>query len=407
MNPSWKQNLFFLCLAQLISMIGMSFFLPFIPLYLRELGMTSEDTIARWSGLIFASGFFMLSLFAPLWGMLADRYGRKLMVMRSMGAAALILFLTVFVQEPYQLLILRLLHGCLSGFVSSAVALIASDIPAASLGLGLGLFQSTITGGLIIGPLVGGYLADQFGIRWSIGMGSGFIFMGFILVALFVKDELKHNVEHSYQSAWENAKFLFKNATLWPTVRIQFLSNFSLMAIQPILALFVMELARGSHERLGTLTGLVISSSAFSMMLGAPFWGRIGDKWGQKKVLILCFFAAALTFIPQGLASKILYLALGRFVLGFFMAGLSPSLQALISHHSPPARRAGILGVSFAITLMGNALGPLCGGFLGGSLGLRSPFFMTAILLFMAGVMSLTLKTERLEGASAPLTDAD
>src|ERR1051326_2765468 len=186
-SPHWKNNLFILSAAQFISMVGMSFFLPFIPLYLAELGVSEPGSTARWSGVLFGSGFLVVSFVAPLWGYMADRLGRKLMVVRAMGTGALILFLTAAVHTPYQLLVLRLIHGCFSGFACASIALIAAESPAGSLGFGMGVFQSSLTAGFIIGPFLGGVLQDFFGIRRTI-VGGGFILLvGMGLGVFFVK----------------------------------------------------------------------------------------------------------------------------------------------------------------------------------------------------------------------------
>jgi len=393
--------------AQFISIIGMSFFLPFIPLYLKELGLQSESDIATWSGLLFSAGFLMLSIAAPFWGVLADRWGRKIMVIRAMAGGAIVLYLSSLVQTPSQLLILRLIHGCLGGFVSSAIALIASETPKNSLGMSLGLFQSAITGGFIVGPFMGGVLQDYFGIRSAILIGAGCVLAGALVVVFFVEEANKPDKTKPAGSLWSNAEFLFQHHTLWPAARIQFLSNLALMSVIPLLALFVTSLSDPFNPKIGTLTGLVISASALSMMMGAPFWGRLSDTWGQKRVLSLCLIVAGLSFIPQGLATSFMFLLISRFFLGFFVAGIAPSLQVLIANHTPAERKAGVLGVSFSITLMGNAIGPLMGGVLGASLGIRMPFFLTAGVLLLAGYLSYQLKIKLVKAPVTSITQAD
>lgn len=403
---TWKQNLAALSFAQFTSMIGMSFFLPFIPLYLRDLGVKTESGISTWSGLIFAAGFLMLSLSAPLWGSLADRYGRKLMVLRAMSAAAIVLILTAFVRTPHQLLVLRLVHGLFSGFVSSAIALIASEVPDRSLGFGLGIFQSTITGGFIIGPLLGGVLQDAIGIRPTILIGGTIVAVGALLVGLLVREKHRPDPAVTVHSVWQNADFVFRNDTLWPAARLQFLSNMALMAVAPIIVLFVANLVT-VPDRVGTLSGLVVAAVAMSMMAGAPFWGRLADRWGQRQVLTVCLIGASATFVPQALSQNVPQLFASRFLLGFFTAGIAPSLQALIANHAPKERRAGVLGISFSITLMGNAVGPLLGGALAAVLGIRAPFWTTAVILLGCARLSRGLRPRLMKAPPAALTQAD
>ena len=388
-------------------MIGMSFFLPFLPLYLKELGVRSTADISTWSGVLFSAGFLMLSLVAPLWGSLADRFGRKRMVVRAMGAAAVVVFLSAFVRVPAELLALRLVHGLFSGFVSSAVALISAETPSRSLGFALGVFQSSLTAGMIAGPLLGGALMDQFGIRPTLQWGGAILLVGTMLVWMFVDERHKPDPNARRHTVFQNARYLFSNAALWPAVRIQFLSNLAMVAVQPLLALFVTLLAPASAPRIGTLSGLVISASALSMMVGAPFWGRMVDRVGQKKVLVWCLVLSGACFLPQAAAGTVAALAAGRFLMGFFAAGIMPSLQSLIAHHSPAERRSGILGISFSMTLMGTAIGPLLGGALAAATSVRAPFVMTALILASAGWLSARLDLRLIKAPPTPLAPAE
>jgi DHA1 family multidrug resistance protein-like MFS transporter len=308
-----------------------------------------------------------------------------------MGTGSLILFLTAAVHTPYQLLVLRLIHGCFSGFACASIALIAAESPVGSMGFGMGVFQSSLTAGFIIGPFLGGVLQDFFGIRRTIVGGGVILLVGTALVLFFVTEKNKPHPLEIPGGPFSNARYILDSPTLWPAAKIQFLSNLSMMLVQPLLALAVEGLARAASPFLGTMSGLVISASAISMMFGAPFWGRISDTYGQKKILSLCLMASGLMFIPQGLARTVTQLFLARLLLGFFAAGISPSLQAVIAHHAPAERRAGVLGISFSITIFGNAIGPLVGGLLASSLGLRIPFYMVAVLLVATGLLSQRL----------------
>lgn len=327
------------------------------------------------------------------------------MVMRAMGAAGIVLYLCSFVTSPHQLLFLRLMHGAFSGFVSSAIALIATDVPEGKLGFSLGIYQGTIMGGLIIGPFVGGILQDHLGIRPTLEWGSGLIMLGLFLVLVLVREKKSEIENKKNHSIWENATFLFKNRTLWPAVRIAFLSNMAMMSIPPILALLVIDLAGNSVRSVGTLSGMAFSATALSIMFAGPVWGRLADKWGQKKVLTICLFMSGVMFIPQALAQTVWQLIAGRFLLGLFMAGIAPSVQSLVANHTPHERRAGILGVSFSFNMMGNAVGPLVGGVLAASFGLRIPFFAAFLLLVFASVLSQKIRIKLTKGKATPVTE--
>jgi DHA1 family multidrug resistance protein-like MFS transporter len=171
--------------------------------------------------------------------------------------------------------------------------------------------------------------------------------------------------------------------------------------------LFVGVLAAAGTEHLGLLSGLAVSASAVAMMIGAPLWGRVADRVGQKETLMLCLFASGLLFLPQGLSQNVIHLIISRFAMGFFAAGISPALQSVIALHAPAERKAGVLGVSFSITLMGNALGPLLGGFLASALGFRWPFVLVAVILIASGFLSRSLPLKLEKTAYPPVPEMD
>jgi MFS family permease len=163
MEP-WRKNLYTLR-TQFLAMVGMNLVVPFLPFYIRELGVTDPDALARWSGLVFAGPFVLSFLATPLWGALGDRYGRKPMVVRAIFGLALSQLLIGFSQDVYQLLFFRVVQGAISGFIASALALVSTNTPREKMGYAMGFMQSSSAGGMVLGPFVGGLLADLIGYR--------------------------------------------------------------------------------------------------------------------------------------------------------------------------------------------------------------------------------------------------
>jgi MFS transporter, DHA1 family, multidrug resistance protein len=209
----WKKNLIIVWVCQFLAMVGMSAVVPFLPLFVRDLGVTELNETALWSGLVFAGPFFISFFLTPVWGSMGDKYGRKIMTLRAVFGLAIAQLLIGFSQNVNHLFLLRLLQGALSGFLPAAMALIASNTPEEKTGYALGLLQSSTAAGTILGPLIGGVLSDLFGFRFVFFCVAGLLFITGILVLIFVKEERKVERKNSF-SFWENWKLLLNDKAL-------------------------------------------------------------------------------------------------------------------------------------------------------------------------------------------------
>jgi DHA1 family multidrug resistance protein-like MFS transporter len=165
-DGEWKTTLSVMFVAQLLSIVGFSFVLPFIPFYIRELGITDKHLVPMWAGILAAASSLVMTIFSPLWGWLSDRHGRKIMVERAMFAGAIITMAMGMVSNVYQLLVMRLLTGATTGTISASLSLVSSTVPGNKLGFGLGLMQVAVFLGMTLGPLAGGIMASYMGYRW-------------------------------------------------------------------------------------------------------------------------------------------------------------------------------------------------------------------------------------------------
>jgi len=383
-ETSWKRPLWALLLMQFLAMLGMSQFLPFLPLYVQSLGVREAAEAASWSGLLFGIGFLFAGFMAPVWGYMADRWGRKRMVIRATLGSGLALCFMAYARDVNDLLILRILHGSLGGFVAANTALVATLVPELRLGYAMGALQSMTMLGLILGPFVGGFLVDWWGgFRYVILFSAMLVLVGALVVAVMVPDDKIRLKEGIHLSIFENLRFVISSPMLLTASGIQFVVQVALMGIQPVLALLIQEL-HVSERYVGSLTGVIFGITGVTTLIGAFALGRHGDKRGAIPVLQGCLLGAALVYIPQGFVTGVLSLLLLRAALGFFVGGIQPATQSLVARGAPLERRAGVLGISFSGTLFGNALGPIIGGAVAGFAGLRAPFLLTAILLLIA-----------------------
>lgn len=363
-------------------MLGMSMFLPFLPLYLRSLGVTGKGELETMSGLIYAAPFFAAVIATPIWGYFGDRYGRKPMVMRASFGLAIITFIMGFATSASQLLILRLIQGAISGFIAAAIALIASVAPRERMGYALGTLQTAVPSGTIIGPLVGGALSDWIGPRNIFFITCGFNLLAGILVWALVRERHEPDGEAGVEQIVENYRFVFGSSQLRLLFFVLLLSQFALMSLVPIMALFVEEL--GTHGRLiATTTGAILAVTGVANIIASPRWGRRSDRCGYKPTLRRALLGAGIFAVPQGLAMAPWHLFLLRIPYGLMIGGIIPSVHAMIGLRAPEGRRAGTIGVTSTALMLGNMLGPLVGGAMAGVFGFRAVFFLSSAVFFV------------------------
>ena len=379
MEP-WKRNLYSLWTVEFLAVLGMALVLPFLPFYVRELGVKEPEDVKRWSGLIYAAPFFLATFTGPLWGWLGDRYGRRIMLMRAVFGFAVTSFLMAFAQTVTQLFLLRLIQGGVAGFIAATLAIVATTTPREQMGYALGILQTSLTTGGIIGPLVGGLLADLIGYRNIFFLTGGFGFVAGLMVILLVREERKAKEDKKPGGLLSNYRFVFTSSTLSAIFVASLIVQLAIMAVAPVLSLFV-ERLWPIPQSLSTMAGAVFGITGVSSLLAAPYWGKRGDRKGYKKTLILTTLATGIAYAPQGLVTDVYQLLVLRFVQGLFIGGILPALYALTSLNTPEERRGGIMGIARSGLLIGNVLGPISGGFLAASLGMRPIFFFTGVLL--------------------------
>ncbi len=379
MEP-WKRNLYTLWATEFLAVLGMALVLPFLPFYIRELGVKELEEVKRWSGLIYAAPFLLATFTGPLWGWLGDRYGRRIMLIRAIFGFAATSLLMAFARDVYELFLLRLIQGGVAGFISATLAIVATTTPREHLGYAMGVLQTSLTTGGIIGPFLGGFLADQIGYRNIFLLTGGLGFLAGILVISLVQEAERPKEERKSPGLFSNYRLVFTSSTLSAIFVSGMIVQVAIMAVQPVLSLFV-ERLWPTPENLATMAGAVFAITGFSSLLTAPYWGKRGGYIGYKKTLAITLLGTGISYAPQGLVTQVYQLLFLRFVQGLFVGGVFPALYTLTSLNTPEERRGGIMGITRSGLLLGNVIGPISGGFLAASLGMRPLFFFTAALL--------------------------
>jgi len=383
---SWRQTLYALWVAQLLTIIGFSLRTPFLPFYVAELGATTFEQQALWAGAITAGGAAVMAIAAPIWGTLADRYGRKLMVLRAMFAGSLTISLMALATSPWQLLALRFAEGAFTGTVAASTTLAASTVPRERLGYGLGLMQMAVFSGSAVGPLLGGVLADAFGYRLTFVLAGAMLFTSGGIVLLLVHEPFERpNAESSGRGARIPTVTLLWQPALLAVIGGLLALRSASGALQPIVPLLVEQLARGSSA-VNSLAGLSIGIAGLTSAVASVVIGRAGDQFGVRRLLIATSLLAGLTYLPLVAAQSVTHLVLLQAAFGLASGGMLPTANALIAHLTPAERRGTVYGFTTTATAVGGFVGPLGGTALVAAFSIRSAFLTMGALLLLAAV---------------------
>ncbi len=387
---NWKKNLYIMWICQFLAMLGMSSIVPFLPLFVRELGVTSIEETSKWSGLVFAGPFFVSLFLSSLWGNLGDKYGRKLMMIRATFGLAIAQIIIGFSQDINQLFIGRLLQGGLSGFLPAAMALIASNTPEEKTGYALGSLQSSTAAGTVLGPLFGGIISDFLSFRAVFFMVAGLLFIvGFAIIA-FVREEKrdKQNKTISLFDNWNHV--LFNKKFLIPSILIM-LTSLGISFVRPIFVLYV-ETLEININYLPTITGALYSIVGVFSIFSAYWWGKRSETFGLQKSIAIASLLTAIMYLLHSVITNPYYLIPVRTALGFGYGALMPLLFTRISKNVNLERRGGVLGIGSSFQVMGNLIGPLIGGYAGATIGFSLSFLFTAsifVLIALIGYFNL------------------
>ncbi|MEI7026797.1 MFS transporter [Paenibacillus sp. y28] len=381
---NWKLNLAVLWFGNFLVMAGMTMITPFLPLYVQELGVTDTHQVAMWSSFIFAGSFVSSFFFQPLWGKLADKHGRKVMLIRSSLGMTIVISLMGLATHPWQLFALRLLNGTVAGFNPAAIALVSATTPKERMGFAMGILQSGFVAGTILGPLFGGLLEVWIGFRYIFFLTGGLLFAAMLLTAAVVKEsfDVQAARKQPNMSILENFRLLSSVPQLKALFTVTILLQFAMLSPQSLLPLFVQRLI-GPGEYVAFFAGLVGSVTGISNLIASPILGRISDQHGAQKVLMFCLLGAGLVFIPHAFVTSVWQLLLCRFFLGMCIGGLLPSVNSLIRRYTPDGMESRSFSMNSSALALGNMLGPILGGALSGPLGIRGIFIMTGSLMLL------------------------
>jgi MFS family permease len=401
-NRHWRRNLVVCLLGSFTTIVAMTLLLPFLPLYVEELGAKSHAAIVQWSGIAYGATFFAAALVAPLWGRLGDRYGRKVMLVRASFGMAICMSLTGMVQSVWQLVLLRLLIGFAGGYSSGSTILVAMQTPKERSGWALGTLAAGIMAGNLVGPLIGGGLPPLIGIRATFLLAGGVIFLAFLATTFLIKEDVAAKPRKQggpRKGGW--AQIPDKRPVVAMLVTGMLLM-FATMSIEPIITVDVQQLV-DDPSRVTWIAGIVMSAAALGSILSSSRLGRFADRVGHWGVVVGALAVAALLLIPQAFVTEGWQLIALRFLMGLALGGLLPAITSVIRHNVPDGVGGNVLGLSISAQYVGQVAGPLLGGFVGGHFGMRAVFLATALLMALGALYNWLMRAryEKAEIASA------
>ena len=380
----WQRTLWTMVGVQFVMSIAFSILSPIMPLFLPELGVVSTEAVAIWAGVLASVTSFIAIFTAPVWGGLADRYGRKLMVLRSTLGISVFTLLMGIAGNPWHMLALRAGMEALAGFNAAATVLVSTQVPEARLGYSLGWLGTGQLVGSLIGPIIGGGVADLSGsYRVPFVFAGAISLVAFLGTWRFVPERFTPPARgRQRNSLLSGLSMLTRTTGLVPLIFVMLMAQFATQAVQPVVTLFVQDML-GQRPDLATLGGLAFSVTGIAGVLAVPFLGRKSDVIGYRTVLLISLFGAALFTAPQALQLGYPAFVIERFGLGLFVGGILPAANSLIGRLTTASSRGFVYGMVSSAYFIGNTLGPLTGGVVAATVGIRFVFAVTAALLLI------------------------
>lgn len=381
-----KRNVVIMWFANFFVAGSMTMVLPFISLYIQSFGNFSESYVQSWSGWIFAITFVAAFLFSPIWGRIGDKYGRKNILIISATGTAISVLLMGFATSVWHLFFLRMMMGIFTGFIPMSQALISIQTPKEIAGRVLGTLQTGSITGTLMGPLLGGSLADIFGYASTFKWTSLTIFLSALIVMFGIKEtKLKVSAENKSYSRKQVLKHIINKPVLLVVMLISMLVQIAHFSIQPILSLYVIEI--NGPANIALMSGMAFSVSGLGNLFMAKRWGGLGDRIGYSKIIIFLLFMAGILYFPGAFVTNIWQLIILRFLLGIAIGGIIPVRLAYIRQHAPLSMQGEVLGYNTSLRFLGNVIGPALGGMLAGLFGISSVFFVTSGLLIISSLI--------------------
>lgn len=361
--------------------------MPFMALYVQSLGVKGS-AVELYTGLAVGISALASGLVAPIWGRLADQYGRRIMMIRASIVMTFTMSALAFVPNVWWLLAMRLLNGIFAGYIPNSTALIASQIPKDKSGYALGILSTGMIGGSLIGPSIGGFFAQIVGMKNVFFITGVILLLVTILTILFVQENFMPIDRVDLLSTRQVFDRVSNRHILYGLFITSFVLQLTVQSVAPILPLYIRQLNAHSGN-LFMISGFIVSAVGLSEMLSSGTLGKLGDKIGSHRLIIIGLVYSLIVYIPMAFVKTPLQLGVLRFLLGFGSGALVPSVNSLLSKLTPPEGISRIFSFNQMFTNFGQVVGPLLGSAIAGYISYQAVFIATSCFVLFNLVWSL------------------
>lgn len=450
------RNVWILSISMSILAICYTMITPFLPVYLLELGV-EQDHVALWSGAVFGITFLIAGIMAPIWGKIADKHGKKRMALRAGFAIGIAYVIIGFVSNAWELLLGRAFLGFANGFFPAAMTMVSLSVNEKRVGQALGIFQTGLILGNIIGPFLGGAVESVVGMRPVFYVSGIAVIIATFMVLFLVKepnisalpskqlsaDDKNEAVRSSVdktsatgktthvdepcvheaaKTAADLSKITKKGQTIAATVEhkkavqkdtsimgdfrhvqgqpilmqlvwLFFFMQFAIMMLQPILALYVGEM-QGTMDNAAIVAGTILSIGGLAGAVTTNLWVCLGQNKGYFKTISFCLAGSGAVLLLQALPFGIWWFGALQILIGSFIVGVNPSLSAAVTLNTDPAFRGRMFGMTTTAQQFGSMIGPVFASVVSTYMGIAYVFGITGLLM-----LYLSYKTKMLSGA--------
>ena len=396
------RNVWIITASMTVLAICYTMIIPFLPIYLLELGVPKDD-VALWSGLVFGITFLIAGIMAPIWGKIADNKGKKRMALRAGFAIAVSYILIGLVSNEYELLLGRAFVGFANGFYPAAMTMVSLSVDEKQVGRALGIFQTGLILGNVVGPFLGGAIESIVGMRPVFYVSGIAVLIATLAVLFFVKEPKLQSAGDTgkAQSAQptkstslrEDFKAVREQPVLVRLLWIFFFMQCAIMMLQPILSLYVGDM-QGTMEGAAIISGTILSIGGLAGSLTTNLWVRLGERRGYFRTISYCMLGSGVVLLLQSLPVGIWWFGVLQVLIGSCIVGINPSLSAAVTLNTDPSFRGRMFGMTTTAQQFGSMVGPVFASIVSTYIGISYVFSITGLLLLYMGFQARKMSVQ-------------
>lgn len=396
------RNVWIITASMTVLAICYTMIIPFLPIYLLELGVPKDD-VALWSGLVFGITFLIAGIMAPIWGKIADNKGKKRMALRAGFAIAVSYVLIGMVSNEYELLLGRAFVGFANGFYPAAMTMVSLSVDEKQVGRALGIFQTGLILGNVVGPFLGGAIESIVGMRPVFYVSGIAVLIATLAVLFFVKEPKLQSAGDTgkAQSAQptkstslrEDFKAVREQPVLVRLLWIFFFMQCAIMMLQPILSLYVGDM-QGTMEGAAIISGTILSIGGLAGSLTTNLWVRLGERRGYFRTISYCMLGSGVVLLLQSLPVGIWWFGVLQVLMGSCIVGINPSLSAAVTLNTDPSFRGRMFGMTTTAQQFGSMVGPVFASIVSTYIGISYVFSITGLLLLYMGFQARKMSVQ-------------